>query len=61
MQRTRRQTLVLLAGATGLVGWILLRAAEQRGISVPPVPWLVAVAFSKQRPRSTNQGLLLGR
>lgn len=41
MKRTRWQTLLLVTVVTGILGWLLLRALEGQGVSVPPVPWLV--------------------
>jgi len=45
MQRTRWQSLLLLALVTGLLGWILLRALEGQGTTLPPVPWLVVAVL----------------
>ncbi|NMR20352.1 DUF3180 domain-containing protein [Cellulomonas fimi] len=45
MQRTRWQTLLLVAVATALGGWIVLKALEGEGIGLPPVPWLVVVVL----------------
>lgn len=41
MQRTRWQTLLLVAAATGLTSWLVLRILARQGLRVPPVPWLV--------------------
>ncbi|HEY5554592.1 MAG TPA: DUF3180 domain-containing protein [Cellulomonas sp.] len=42
MQRTRIQTLGVVAVLVGLGGWLLFRALASRGVVPPPVPWLVA-------------------
>lgn len=45
MQRTRWQNLLLLTGGTGLLAWLLLRALEGQGVTLPPVPWLVVAVL----------------
>ncbi len=43
MQRTRWQTLLLIALVTTSAGWLLLVLLESRRVSPPQVPWLVMV------------------
>ena len=45
MQRTRRQTLLLVAAVTGLLGWLVLRVLEGQDVRLPPVPWLVVAVL----------------
>ena len=45
MQRTRWQTLLLVAAVTGLLGWLVLRMLEGQGVRLPPVPWLVVAVL----------------
>ncbi|HEY8717968.1 DUF3180 domain-containing protein [Pengzhenrongella sp.] len=45
MQRTRWQTLLLVAVVTTLLGWLLLHVLAGQGVDLPPVPWLVVVVL----------------
>ena len=45
MQKTKISTLLLVAGTTALVGWLLVVGLERRGTYLPHVPWIVDVAL----------------
>ncbi|MCP2266463.1 DUF3180 domain-containing protein [Promicromonospora thailandica] len=45
MRRTPVGSLVAVLVAVALVGWLVLRALEGRGVYLPVVPWLVDVAI----------------
>jgi hypothetical protein len=44
MRRTPVRTLIAVLVAVAVVGWLVLRALESRGVYLPVVPWLVDVA-----------------
>jgi hypothetical protein len=44
MRRTSVRTLLLVAVATAVVGWFVVRLLQGRGTHLPAVPWLVDVA-----------------
>lgn len=43
MRRTSVRTLVLVAVATAVVGWFVVRLLQSRGTLLPAVPWVVDV------------------
>ncbi|GGM19400.1 DUF3180 domain-containing protein [Promicromonospora citrea] len=45
MRRTPIGSLVAVLVAVAVVGWIVLRALEGRGVYLPVVPWLVDIAI----------------
>ena len=45
MRRTPVRTLIAVLVAVAVVGWLVLRALESRGVYLPVVPWLVDVAI----------------
>ncbi|MFD2027761.1 DUF3180 domain-containing protein [Promicromonospora aerolata] len=45
MRRTPIGSLIAVLVAVALVGWLVLRALEARGVHLPMVPWLVDVAI----------------
>ena len=45
MQRTRWQTLIIVAVTTTALGWLVLRLLDRTAVQPPPVPWLVCVVM----------------
>ena len=69
MQRTRWQTLIIVAVTTTALGWLVLRLLDRTAVQPPPVPWLVCVvmlviagsAFSAMAELTGARGALHGR